>query len=191
MNFNEMNTPNRPVGWNLSVGGINITVILTLKVDDNVSSFGELVAEVSIGQTVLCGFVLILHHLGVVGQLHKLPEDVGLHTHTPLYSSAFQYLKGDSLTAAGIHPRHPSSSGPWNCLQDSSYQEYCRGDVKDLGGDLLLIQPLVELCHVVLGSHLSLHITEMMEESFFFLIFLPNIPKQKEKCLEWCLFWML
>lgn len=104
MNFNEMNTPKRPVGWKLSVGGINITVIHTLKVDDNVSSFGELVGEVSIGQTVLCGFVLILHHLGVVGQLHKLPEDVGLHTHTPLYSSVFQYLKGDSLTAAVIHP---------------------------------------------------------------------------------------
>lgn len=179
MNFNEMNIPKISVGWKLSVKGINIIVIHTLKVDDDVSPVGELVGEVSVSQTVLRGFVLILHHLGVVGQLHKLPEDVGLHTHTPFYGSVFQYLKRDSLTAAIIDSRHPSSPRPWNCLEDSSYQEHCRGDIKDLGRDLLLIQPLVELCHVVLGSHLSLHVAEMMEESFFFFIFLPNIPKQK------------
>lgn len=187
MNFNQMNTPKTPVGQKLSVKGINITVIHTLKVDDHVSSVGELVAEVAVSQAVLCGFVLILHHLGVVGQLHKLPEDVGFHTHTPFYGSVFKYLKGDSLTAAVIDPRHPSSSGPWDCSPDSSYQQDCRRDIKDLGRDLLLIQPLVELCHVVLGGHLSLHITEMMEESFFLFIFLPNIPEQKEKSLEWCL----
>lgn len=191
MNFNQMNTPKTLMGQQLSVRGINITVTHTLKVDDHVSSLGELVAEVAISQTILRGFVLVLHHPGVVGELHKLPQDVGLHTHTSFYNSVFQNLKGDSPTVAVIDLRHLSSLGPWDCSAHSSYQEHCRGDVKDLGRDLLLIQPLVELCHVVLGCHLSLHVTEMMEESFFLFVFLPNIPEQKEKGLERCLFWVL
>lgn len=72
---------------------------------------------------------------------------------------------------------------PWHCFEDSSYQKYCRWDIKDLGRDLLLIQPFVEFCHVVLGSHLSFHITEMMKKPLLFFIFFPNIPKQAEKSL--------
>lgn len=71
-------------------------------------------------------------------------------------------------------------SVPWYCFEDSSYQKYCRWDIKDLGRDLLLIQPLVEFCHVVLSSHLSFHITEMMKKPLFFFIFFPNIPKQEK-----------
>lgn len=92
----------------MSVKGTSITVTHTLKVDDNVSSIGELIGEVAISQAVLCGFVFILHHLGVVGQLHKLPQDVGFHTHTPFDASVLQYLKGDSLAATIIDPRHLS-----------------------------------------------------------------------------------
>lgn len=72
---------------------MKLAVIQTLQVNDNVCSVGELVAEMAVGQTVLCGFVLILHYLRVIGQLHKLPEDVGLHAHASFYSSVFQYLK--------------------------------------------------------------------------------------------------
>lgn len=72
---------------------------------------------------------------------------------------------------------------PWQCFEDSSYQKYCRWDIKDLGRDLLLVQPFVEFCHVVLGSHLSFHITEMMKKPLLFFIFFPNIPKQAEKSL--------
>lgn len=68
---------------------------------------------------------------------------------------------------------------------DSSYQEYCGRDVEDLRRDLLLVQPFVELRHVVLSSHLPLHVTEVMEKSFIVFIFFPHIPKQKEKCLAW------
>lgn len=70
---------------------------------------------------------------------------------------------------------------PCCCFEDSSYQKYCRWDIKDLGRDLLLIQPLVEFRHVVLSSHLSFHITEMMKKPLFFFIFFPNIPKQEKK----------
>lgn len=69
---------------------------------------------------------------------------------------------------------------PCYCFEDSSYQKYGRWDIKDLGRDLLLIQPLVEFRHVVLSSHLSFHITEMMKKPFFFFIFFPNIPKQEK-----------
>lgn len=69
---------------------------------------------------------------------------------------------------------------PCYCFEDSSYQKYGRWDIKDLGRDLLLIQPLVEFRHVVLSSHLSFHITEMMKKPLFFFIFFPNIPKQEK-----------
>lgn len=72
---------------------MKFAVIQTLQINNNVCSIGELIGEMAVGQTVLCGFILILHYLRVIGQLHKLPKDVGLHTHTSFYSSVFQYLK--------------------------------------------------------------------------------------------------
>ena len=72
---------------------MKFTVTQTLQINNNVCSIGELIGEMAIGQAVLCGFVLILYYLRVIGQLHKLPKDVGLHAHTSFYSSVFQYLK--------------------------------------------------------------------------------------------------
>lgn len=72
---------------------IKFAIIQTLQIDDNICSIGELIGEMAVGQTVLCGFVLILHYLRVIGQLHELPKDVGLHTHTSFYNSVLQYLK--------------------------------------------------------------------------------------------------
>lgn len=72
---------------------MKFTVTQTLQIHNNVCSIGELIGEMPIGQTILCGFVLILYYLCVVGQLHKLPKDIGLDTHTSFYSSVFQYLK--------------------------------------------------------------------------------------------------
>lgn len=72
---------------------MKIAVIQTLQINNNVCSIGELIGEMAVGQTILCGFVLILYYLCVIGQLHKFPKDVGLHTHTSFYSSVFQYLK--------------------------------------------------------------------------------------------------
>lgn len=72
---------------------MEFTTIQTLQVNNDVCSIGVLVGEVAIGQAVLCGFVLVLYHLCVIGQLHKLPQDVGFHAHTSFYCSVFQYLK--------------------------------------------------------------------------------------------------
>lgn len=72
---------------------MKLAAIQTLQVNNNFRSIGELIGEMAVGQTIFCGFVLILYYLCVIRQLHKLPKDVGLHTHTSFYCSVFQNLK--------------------------------------------------------------------------------------------------
>lgn len=61
----------------------------------------------------------------------------------------------------------------------SSYQQYHRGDVEYLSWDLLLVQPLVEFCDVVLRSHLPLHVGKVAPEPLWFLVVFPNIPADR------------
>lgn len=58
----------------------------------------------------------------------------------------------------------------------ASYQQNRRRDVEYLSGNVLFIESFVEFCDIILSSHLTLNVVEVVQQLLVRLISLPNIP---------------
>lgn len=64
------------------------------------------------------------------------------------------------------------------------HQQRLRGDEEDLGHDVLVVETLIEFCHVVLRRHLSLHVFEVELDLLRLQIIFPDVPEDvNTKCL--------